>query len=383
MLKPRDLCGIDLLEELLMGGINCFKIQGRTRNIDYLSNVVKVYKRYLEQYETKKECVILSKDKKILKESYPRGLSGGNLQIQRNSNLTVNETVNENEVNTLKKFKEKSFVIATGKKCNISAHILLHKLNKNDNYELLYNKIDKLYIPFEYFLDMSYEQVINCLCHSFDICVYTPGMIYERNCTVWYKELDFIISKFHITGIIISNISDFVLIERYKGLGLEFIGNYTLNVMNHYTADAIKEMGVSMTTLSVEMNQSECNDLISKTKIKSGVIVYGHIPMMRMKYCLLKKCNECMENCSQPCKSEDIYRLAGEDEYIVDISAKQTTTTLYCKKKLFQSLSLYKVHFFRTDFYDETVNQMIEMIDHVKKGNYFIGRDYVNHWNIQ
>ena len=51
-------------------------------------------------------------------------------------------------------------------------------------------------------------------------------------------------------------------------------------------------MGVSMTTLSVEMNQSECNDLISKTKIKSGVIVYGHIPMMRMKYCLLMKCNE-------------------------------------------------------------------------------------------
>lgn len=383
-LKPRDLCGIECLNDLILGGIHCFKIQGRTRSENYLSDVIKVYKQYMKKFEEEKVVSILSEDKNILVNSYNRGVSGGNLQMERNLQLTVRECVNEDDTYILNNKKVGAiFKIETGKKCDMAAHVFLQKLNLEYEYDKLLEKIEKLYIPFEFFLNELYQWLIEHLCKSYDVCVYMPLMIYERNCDKWYDDLDYIIRKFDIKGIVMSNISDLILIKRYKGLNLEFIANYSFNITNHYTADYLKEIGITMAILSVELNQNESDLIVEKTKIRTGVIGYGHIPLMSMKYCLLMKCNECSKKCLQPCKEEDIYTLIGGEEYLVDVNSRQTTTTLYSRKVFYQPLSSCKADFFRVDFYDETVEQMNEIINNIKAGRYCIGRDFKNHWNVQ
>lgn len=383
-LKPRDLWGIECLEDLLHGGVRCFKIQGRTRSEEYLSQVVEVYKRYLKKYDDG-ECYLESLgDKARLKNAYNRGVSSGNLGMIGNTRLIVEEIGNKKDFIVASEQKEDiSFKIETGKKCNMGTHILLQKINLRYDYSNLSEKIERLYIPLEYFLDESYYQLIEYFCQKYGVCVYMPRMIYERNCQKWYNDLDAVIIKFNIKGIVVSNISDLAMIERYKELNLEFIGNYSLNITNHYTADYLKEIGIKMVTLSVEMNPEECNLLSSKTEIQTGIVGYGHIPLMSMKYCLITKCNECLEECTKPCKQGDIYTLVGKEEYLVDINSRQTTTMLYSKKVFYQPLSNCNAYFFRADFYNETVSQMNEIIRDIKNGCYCIGRNFKNYWNVQ
>lgn len=383
-LKPRDLCGVECLEDLLHGGVRCFKIQGRTRGEEYLSEVVEVYKENLKKFEDGECCSVSLENKDRLKNSYNRGVSSGNLAMNRNSSLVVEEIGNKLDLIIESNQKENvSFKIDTGNKCKMGTHILLQKINLRYDYYNLSPKIERLYIPLEYFLDESYHQLIEYFCQNYGVCVYMPRMIYERNCEKWYYDLDVVINRFKIKGIVASNISDFIIIERYKELNLEIIGNYSLNITNHYTADYLKQIGIKMATLSVELNPEECNLLSSKTELQTGIVGYGHIPMMSMKYCLIMKCNECFEECTKPCKQRDIYTLRGKEEYLAEINSRQTTTILYNKNVFYQPLSNFNANFFRADFYDETVGQMDEIIRDIKNGCYRIGRNFKNYWNMQ
>lgn len=72
-LSPKDLCGIDLLPELMQAGVSSLKIEGRMKQTQYAAGVTKIYREYLDllesglsrqeiQKETSKE---LSGEKKV------------------------------------------------------------------------------------------------------------------------------------------------------------------------------------------------------------------------------------------------------------------------------------------------------------------------------
>jgi len=67
-------------------------------------------------------------------------------------------------------------------------------------------------------------------------------------------------------------------------------GDFRLNVYNAYTADVYKDMGFKSVTLSPELNLKEIAKLCSKTDVETEVIVYGHIPLMLTKHCIIKAC---------------------------------------------------------------------------------------------
>ncbi|MDR0963298.1 MAG: U32 family peptidase, partial [Clostridium sp.] len=91
LLSMRDLCGIHRLPELILAGVNSFKIEGRMKRSEYVAGVTSIYRKYLDRaYEmilrqkNSEEMKIESSDLEILKSLYLRSKQGEGYFCQRN-----------------------------------------------------------------------------------------------------------------------------------------------------------------------------------------------------------------------------------------------------------------------------------------------------------
>ena len=81
--------------------------------------------------------------------------------------------------------------------------------------------------------------------------------------------------------------------------------DYTLNVFNSYSALAHKDMGLTTTTLSVELTQPQLRDFIA-VHPDSELIVYGRVPLMNLMHCPIRReKGGCDVNCMQGCTITD------------------------------------------------------------------------------
>lgn len=78
VLSPKDICTIDILDQLIEAGIHCFKIEGRSKGPEYVAKVVSTYRKAIDLYfegkltdETKEDM------KKDLATVYNRAFSTG------------------------------------------------------------------------------------------------------------------------------------------------------------------------------------------------------------------------------------------------------------------------------------------------------------------
>ncbi len=98
LLSPRDLCGLELLPELIQSGITCLKIEGRMKTPEYVATVTRIYKKYLDLIENSSTCTnfkIDEKDKKDLLQVFNRGgFSSGHLFSNPNKELTYTQKSN-------------------------------------------------------------------------------------------------------------------------------------------------------------------------------------------------------------------------------------------------------------------------------------------------
>ena len=49
-LSPKDMCTIDLLPEIIRSGVTSLKIEGRMKRPEYTAGVVRIYRKYLDQF---------------------------------------------------------------------------------------------------------------------------------------------------------------------------------------------------------------------------------------------------------------------------------------------------------------------------------------------
>lgn len=289
--------------------------------------------------------------------------SENNNFIEKNSSNDINlDTVNDN-------FDFNS----AGKKEN-KISLLLNILNLKYAYSTVEN-IDRLYIPLKYFLDFKYENLIKDFILKFDTYVYMPSVL--RDSKINNINFDIIISKFNIKGFVVSNISQ---IEKLSKYNLELIGNFTLNIYNKFSVSTLKEHGLSYFTVSPELDKFEINDVISKSSLKSEVIVYGKLPVMTNNYCYLGKSNKCYEKCDKKCKLENIYYLKDRMNFEFRIIPDNmlTITTMYNSKILSVVKNDVNMDFSRIDILDENPNDIQNIIDTVKQGKRFEGKEYTN-----
>ena len=253
--------------------------------------------------------------------------------------------------------------------------ILLNKLDINENYSLLKN-VDRIYIPLKYFLNDNYSSILNKLCHKFDIYIYLPLIMRKNYQKLLNVNLEKILNSYIIKGFIISHIGNLEMLSNLEKK-YNFIGNYSLNVFNNYTAIELNQLGLNTITLSPELNESDYNNFSSS--VNSELIVYGNIPIMNINYCPLSKNNKCFKDCKHYCMKNTNYylidRLGFKFKIIPD--SIDCITTIYNSKTL--SIMPKRIYSsFRLDFIHENIQEINSIIESVKNRKKIEGQNFTN-----
>jgi putative protease len=74
VMSAKDLCTLPFVEQMKKAGITSFKIEGRNRNAEYVSIVIREYRKALDKKLSKKE---IKQSITNLKKAYNRGFSSG------------------------------------------------------------------------------------------------------------------------------------------------------------------------------------------------------------------------------------------------------------------------------------------------------------------
>ena len=248
---------------------------------------------------------------------------------------------------------------------------LFNNLNPHIDYTLL-EKIDRIYIPYKFFVDENYSDVIKLLSKKYSVYIYLP--------TVSKKFMDYnydnILNVFpKIKGFVLSNISHLKLIEKYHGK-YEFIANYTLNIFNNLTLNELSNCGINLLTISPELNSTNINEI--SNKYRTEILAYGNLPLMNMNYCLLGKTNKCYLKCSQKCNDYGEYYLTDRLGFNFKLQTEHGITTMYNSKTTSIETNNLKVSSIRLDFLDESLSDINLIIKTHRAGGKLEGENYTN-----
>lgn len=256
---------------------------------------------------------------------------------------------------------------------NKKVSLLLNVLNPDFDYTHLI-EVDKLYVPFKYFVSSKYASILKSISERFNTYIYMPTIIRNNYNKLFNNNLSNILDIYNIKGFVLSNIGDFELLKDYSH-EYDFICNYTFNVFNNFT---IKELNVNTITLSPELNSSDLQDICCNKETE--LIVYGKTPLMNSNYCLLGHSNRCYPDCNKLCKSNNKYYLKDRLGFLFRILPDniETVTTIFNSK----ITSIYHkdidVNVVRIDILDESIDEINNIISVVKSGNKFEGNIYTN-----
>lgn len=310
-----------------------------------------------------------------------------NLFLPISSLNDLRRTILENiEKQTLDKIKRTSNCCytpivsnASNLKNNYKISLLLNDLNLEYDYSKL-NGVHNLYIPLKFFVNKNYENILKVLNKKFSAYIYLPTIIRANYRNLFYDNIVNTTKKYNIKGIVLSNISNFMLIsDLYKSnKNLELIANYTFNIYNNETINKLNELQISRYTVSPELNKLSILNLYGNPQ--KELIVYGKIPLMNMNYCLLGKSNKCYPNCNSLCTNKNRYFLKDRLGLHFDIVPDniQTVTTIYNCKTLSICPTDFNLDCARIDILYENIDEINNIINTVKLGKKFEGKQYTN-----
>ena len=250
--------------------------------------------------------------------------------------------------------------------------LLLNIISSNYDYSLLHG-VSRIYIPFKFFLNKEFSNIISKICNSFDTFIYMPTIIRDNYNNLINKNLPQILNSYKISGFVLSNIGNFELLKNYKNY--EFICNYTFNIFNNLSSC---ELPVNTITLSPELNKNDIENF--KTNKNVELIVYGKTPLMTSNYCLLGKSNKCYSSCSHKCNSSNKYYLKDRLGFLFRAIPDniQTVTTIYNSKITSIEHKSLNIDYARIDILDEDISEINNIIDIVSSGNKLEGNIYTN-----
>ena len=280
-------------------------------------------------------------------------------------NLVIKEHTHSLNYKTLENFEINKHNTET------KISLLLNILDENFDYSILKN-IDKLYIPLKYFYNQSFSNIIKNISNNFKTYVYMPHIIRDTT----QKSLDFV-RNLKISGFVISHISQLEIVSKYN---LEIIGNFNLNIYNNYSINTLKKLAVSTFTLSPELNRNETLDILNKCSLDSEIIVYGKLPVMTNNYCYLGKSNKCYKECDRKCTHKSNFYLKDRMDFKFKILPDNTSTitTIYNSKITSLKYENLPISSIRIDILEESPESIQEIINTIKSGNRFEGKNYTN-----
>lgn len=122
------------------------------------------------------------------------------------------------------------------------------------------------------------------------LCAKIPALVYPAREEKLISDL----KKLAENGIKYAYCDNIGAVEIAKKAGLSVIGGTLLNITNSDSADRYFSLGAGSVTLSPELSGTAVKTL--KTKARTGICIYGYMPLMHFRCCPLqseKGCGEC------------------------------------------------------------------------------------------
>lgn len=259
---------------------------------------------------------------------------------------------------------------------NTKICLLLNELDLDYDYSKI-NNTDNVYVPLKYFKNKQYSSIIETLARNNNLYIYLPTILKDNFRNFYFNDIDTIIKKYNIKGLVCSNLSCINYFSNFKNK-LDLIANYTFNVFNNYTINELSDIGIKRVMLSPELDESNLKNIANNSIIPTEVLVYGKLVLMNMGYCLLGSSNSCYPRCDMKCKDNSKFYLKDRlnmDFRIIPDNI-QTITTLYNSKINSISYSNIKPDFVRISILDENIDEINEIIKCVKNDKPFTGPNY-------
>ena len=202
------------------------------------------------------------------------------------------------------------------------------------------------------------EQLQACLENRVD-AIY----VRDRNLYLEYQDRE---NVYYIIPRCLFNISSSlekkVLVSDYAFYSKQsLIGNYSLNVMNIYTAYYLHKIGINSVCLSAELTEEECHSFVNLYTQKFGecsfiVLAYGRVENMIIKGNIL--------NLKE---SNNTYQLIdSRKRYFPLYYDGRLTHILHSEKRNYFANSFDRRFILRYDFYEETKDEVISILKNLK-----------------
>lgn len=302
----KDMYMYENIPELIEAGVVSFKIEGRMREADFLVNLINHYSdaidRYIDDpicYDRKMYAEELFKNRKRdFSTSYAfgnPGLSNINERYEGTgkffstgkvfSNPTDEFDIKKERVNELRKIFKKD------KKAKNKPELTV-RVNSYEGAKIAIKEgANRIYLTGEVFqpnLPFSKIDIID-ICKnkkSSKIYLALPRMMFEDDFSKYNHLLKN--NELGIDGLLVTNLG---AISKFKDVGLDLVGDYSLNIYNSVSAKFYENQGLSMAALSCESKAINTKDALLNSTLPLEIIVHGSPAVMYMSHDLYENIN--------------------------------------------------------------------------------------------
>lgn len=249
--------------------------------------------------------------------------------------------------------------------------VLLNNIKEDIDYTKI-TGINSIYMPFRFFL--SSKEKVEEICKHFDTYLLLPAITKSNYEKLIESNLTDILKR-NIKGIVVSNLSHFKILEKYKNeiKNLKLIANYTLNITNNNTIKELEKMKILKYIVLPELDKESIQSLAGN--IEKEAVVYGRTLLMTSEYCTIGT----FKNCNAICK-KGTYKLKDRMgfEFPIYTDRVNCNNLIYNSKITSISYKDLNVDSIRIDILEETEKEIQNIIDTHKKGYRLEGENYTN-----
>lgn len=295
----KDMYMYENIPELIEAGVVSFKIEGRMRDAEYLVDLINYYSdaidRYIDDpisYDRKKDADKLYKNRKRdFSTAYAfgnPGLSNINERYEGTGKFYSTGKVFSNPVDEIElkneRIEELKSILKNEKSIE-SKPSLSVKVNSYEAAMIAIEEgVNRIYLSgdvFEPNMQFSKKEILSITDNKKDSKIYLgmPRMMSEED----FSKYDHLLrnNDLKLDGLLVTNLG---AINRFKDLGLELIGDYSLNIYNSISSEFYKEQGINLASLSCESSAKNTREALLTSNVPFEIIAQGSPVVMYMHH---------------------------------------------------------------------------------------------------
>lgn len=387
-LAVKDLCLYPYLPEMIHAGVTSFKIEGRMREKEFITNLVNLYGDALDRFiedpigydHLQDHEEIFETRKRDLSTAYAFGkpnLDNINTRYEGTgkfystgkmfSTPTIETSIDEKQTECIKSRLLCNDDMDSPIKTNSFTKLSVKVQTYEQAVVAIQLGVDRIYLAADVYLPskpFTIEQIkkLRDLIRSKqsetqqELYSSTPRMMNElhfESYHVWLEK----ISPW-IDGILVSNLG---AIEAFKSYDLDLVGDFSLNIMNGLSAAFYQKEGLSMVTGSLELNADHLRGLCASCN-ELELVAQGRLNAMYFEHDFYKTYNR---------KAVDSLKLFNEaGTYEIHIDQYERThllsTHIFSILPLVEPLIKLGVKMFRIEAQVETLEDLAITINRFK-----------------